>query len=636
MSNQIEWPVECAFKKLTQNGAELYTDSYKAICMKTFYSNEFIKLVSTFIRLSESQVSAYVSDKKYQSKLINSITKNKLHTAVILNDYQRVTKYIKKYNYIVTSDVVKLACLNSHDDILILSMIDEITPSLLNNLESIAIMCDVKNILGYKYLIKKIKPTINIYNRAVMHMPIDIIEEIDTAIAPTSTTLKNAVMYGDPNIVMHVLRSYLNLSKPFDKNLVAYMIMNEHTDALDYLHENGLVDWHTDLYYSGILSGSIQILDYLDKYYPNIHKNKILDTPHGKTIGKKTDLTTDMIYKFDGKKYFSNTMNYAIQSNSVNMVRHISSLSYGISIANIITATRSNIDIFAYVIEKYQKKIPSYILVYFSLNNVISNKYEKLSILISSNKIDIFEKPMYKLESIHTEIIRSNKNIDLIHMYSADYLFNYANSLSNYPGIKFNHRVYVITSYVVLANKLDLLNNLLIHYKNKYDRQLIHDVIFCHTTTHSDLNKFINRYKELTSDTEFIISNSLWSLLIPSRSIEKIIIAISNKNIISDQIYTTAYLFADKQILHILSKYAVEINPDIIIGLLDKNFIYDHIDSIPLTKNNILRLLSIDSKKITSKIVNSGYSDDIIEYLHKYCIDKQYMISYYYLTNLQK
>ena len=639
----IEWPSECAFKKLSADGKDLYTEPFKNITSKTFSDENLLKLLSDKINCTANFIIKYFSDTDYIFRLIRSITKNNLHTAIIMNDVNLLRKYLS-HAYDVDDIVIKLACMNSIDGIILHELYDYVIKSGLNKnifLDPmfLAISLESDNIIAYDFLVEiGCRTSLNILNIAVKTTHISIVKSLDENYAPTDETVKNAIIHGSTEITNYILESFLSTGKIFDKNLVAYLLIDSKISTIKYLHEKKLVDWHTDLYYSAILSGSMDVIKYVDNFYPNIHKNKILDKPIGDNVGQKTKLTLDIMYTLNKNKYFSHAMNYAIQSNSLKMVTHIHSMGYGLSISNIITAIKSKITILEYIVKNYNKKIPAYILCYFSVNSIVKDKFEKLHVIFTSNKIDLLpdklDKNFIQLENQHINLINNNKTVEIENMYVCDYLFNYQVALADCPGIKFNHRLYVITSYAIIYKNINLLKQILLKYNGEYDLQFIRNIVVLNSNGCGDLREFIEIYSVVYPKLPFKISQSIWSILISFGSIEKIIICKLYDNIIEPFVYQLIHANGNATIIKLFEKYKIDVNPEFILKMSDENIIMENIDKIPMTKNNINKLLNFDSEKITPLIKNYIYSNNynIREYI-QHCDNHKLMVAKFILDN---
>lgn len=640
INRSIEWPVECAFKKLTSDGADLYTESFDCIKNKTIENHEFLTLLSEKINLSTESIQKYFLRTNFIYRLIKSSVKNIFYVSIIMTNNELFTECIN-YGYEIDPISVKLACINSKDEIFLRKMY-EISPKTILDTSFLAVSLENNNICAYNFLLEiGCKPMINILNVAVKmtnESALNVVKSLNEDFAPNEQTIKEAIMYGRTDVILYILERYFEVKKHFDKNLIAYLLMNSKMEIIKYLDEKKLINWHIDLYYSAILSGSIDFVKYINNFYKNIddiHAKKILDKPITQSTGRNTILTNDIIYKKNNVKYFSHTMNYAIQSNNIDMVKYVYSLGYGISGSNIITAIKSNTEIFELIINIYDGIVPPYLLCYFSLNSLVEDKTLKLNILIKSAKINLFpsvNSDFYRLESQHIDLINKTNTVDVKSMYNAEYLFNYVSALGEYPGIKFNHRLYVISSYAIINNDVGMLKKILKTYLKEYDKQLIKNIIVVYAANYQSLNSMIDVYLAEYPYEKFKISRSVWPLLISFGSIEKIIVC-KIHNEIDDIIYQTIALNNNKSLLKLFDKYKVDINTDKILSIADDAILLENLNKIPLNVKSINKILALECKEIIILMKNNILIN--IEDHIKYCIDHKLMYSLSILNSLK-
>lgn len=124
----------------------------------------------------------------------------------------------------------------------------------------------------------------------------------------------------------------------------------------------------------------------------------------------------DTTYVFNGKVYFSHSVNYAIQSGSIDVLRYIINKGYGVTVSNLITAIRqASFDVFEHVLLSLVHigtSIPRYVLYYLSVVSYVPDKLMKLCALmkagVNMNQNTIAD---YKLARIHMNLVREQRTI---------------------------------------------------------------------------------------------------------------------------------------------------------------------------------------------------------------------------------
>lgn len=303
-------------------------------------------------------------------------------------------------------------------------------------------------------------PNISVYNRAILGNSLLIITDINNQIGISAKTLEQAFETNNTDIILFLIQEAITSNVNIDSNLIAYPILNKNFDLLNELNKYQIINWHYELYYSALLSGSMEMILFIESKIPNIHDDHILDTSRTQKGRQTSLLLHDMIYQRSNKKYFSHTINYAIQSGSIEIVQWIHSKGYGITVSNIITSIRSGQpQIFEFIINSYANVIPFYILHYFSMWAYVPNKMIMAKILIDS-KLFEFDPIMkismdtYRKESIHLAMIN-----DMAHSFEniqvdIDYLMSYKSFFVETNGYKLNNKL-LIKMRICLELNLD-------------------------------------------------------------------------------------------------------------------------------------------------------------------------------------
>ena len=164
-------------------------------------------------------------------------------------------------------------------------------------------------------------------------------------------------------------------------NIFTYAILNANIPLIKKLEDRKLMKWPYEFYYSALLSGKMSMVKLVEEKIPDIHQNHILDTSRShKGKGYSSILLDETIYSIGGAKYFSHTMNYAIQSKNLDIVKYVHFLGYGVSRSNIVTAISTGMtNILSYVLDIYQNDSNlSYLLHYFGLTSFLNNKADNV------------------------------------------------------------------------------------------------------------------------------------------------------------------------------------------------------------------------------------------------------------------
>jgi hypothetical protein len=327
-----------------------------------------------------------------------------------------------------------------------------------------------------------------------------------------------------------------------NKNLITYPVLNNNIQLLLELDKKQLVDWYNELYYSALLSGSMEMVKFIESKIPDIHKNYVLDTSKNKK-GQMSLLLMEMIYEINKKKYFSHTINYAIQSGSLEIVKYIHQKGYGITVSNFITAIKqSTLDILNYLCENYFKKLPFYLIHYFGTNSYISNKIEKAKILIFADLLPLDQVGKlsiddYRKESTHIEMISQTVQVPEDGNIDTDYLMKYQLFFVPIKGFKLNYRLITKTRICLKLNLENELKNIFLSNLNQNDRQFVIDVLYLFGT--------IDQIKKLYPllNTNICPSKQIIMEIMCYCQINKLC-HLSHNNLLTDQIVLDVYPIA--------------------------------------------------------------------------------------------
>lgn len=259
----------------------------------------------------------------------------------------------------------------------------------------------------YFSLRKQLTPNLSVYRAAVCGKNTDIILDVDKIISPTKEIVELAFEICDETVVRHLAKTKL---KPALYHYLAYRGIN--------------IDFPLELkhYHSVILSGDLARIKSLQ-----MPENYLLDQSQS-SKGRSNLLLDETIWYYKGEARFSHTMNYAIQSMSLQTIQYIYELGYPITLSNIITAIRqAPVCILSWLLARYAKPIPRYVALYVSPFSYIEDKQAK--ILALANRLDLTSKLSIKdkkRETAHLSVIEKTQVLPKIAYCDTDYLMDYA------------------------------------------------------------------------------------------------------------------------------------------------------------------------------------------------------------------
>src|ERR1700733_7820810 len=400
--NIIHFVFDKIFNQLILSNDEFYQIPFSKIREKTFDNIYVHKLIHQLTNKSEKSIKLYLTNNYFITNHLYSKLKLHKYVKIIMNDILENTFDL---------NCLKLAMLNRDIEI-----VQQIIPFIKLDNELLMIPAEMGNEKIYFYLINLgLNPNISVYHKAILGNSAEIVKSIIPLISLSKVILESAFQNNNTKILLMIIDEIVKENIKMKNEIVSYPILNGNMIIVKKLEEFNLIDWLSEtICFSAILSGSLTILYYVESKNPNIHNNFYLD----KTNHKKSPLLFDEItYFLNGNKYYAHTMNYAIQSGSIEMVRYIYNLGYGITESNIITAIKSNLkEILIFLLHNYTGKLHDSILNYFGITSFINDKIELAKILIMNEKINIipthkFTLSDYQRDRLHVNMINESKTI---------------------------------------------------------------------------------------------------------------------------------------------------------------------------------------------------------------------------------
>lgn len=398
--------------------------SFQDIASKTFHSNDVISMISEKTGYPTSTVSSSLLDPDYRFQFIYEHLRNKLYTAIILNLEHEINELLT-FDRCIDDKCYYLAALNNHTQIL--KCLEQYSN---HRIDSRILYYSVGNTeLYFHYRQLGHQPNISILEKAITCGNAEICRDILKVIGFGKHTLELAFEHNDTGIIKQLIAVAKDDNVTLTRNLIAYSISNNNREIIDCLADATDIVWHNELYFPALLSGDMDMILYVESKLPQLHQQRQLDTINYQ--GKKTTiLSKEITYYHKSTPYYSHTLNYAIQSNNLCVVKYIHALGYDITISNMITCIRqSTSDILEYLCQNYVGTLPYHIVYYFSPLSVVNQKEEKLKLILSYNILEL-QKSIDKVDdakliSTHIDIITNNQIVPDV-ITDPDYLFNHS------------------------------------------------------------------------------------------------------------------------------------------------------------------------------------------------------------------
>ncbi|CAI2358577.1 Hypothetical protein MVR_LOCUS284 [uncultured virus] len=323
-------------------------------------------------------------------------------------------------------------------------------------------------------------PSLAIYNTALKSDHLDILQDISKVIGITDTLAIENIKLGFN--VEYTYDAMLTDRAKTNRAIHNYMIIHNHYELIanDCKHVTVIE------VYSAILSGSIATLDQvIGSLEPqaNVHLKHpfAFDAPNTSAItinqGNQLHLLErEMAYYCNSTKLYSHTLNYAIQSNDLDMVKYVMAMGYSnVTSSNMLTAINhcSNLDIIRLLL-CYCKSLPCYYWLYLGINNYIHLKYDKIKLLVMDDVLTLASlqpktKLDYEMETLHSKIITNSSSQTSASM-SASVGFHYDRDCLFKVHLFFPNPNHLIISQVraaVVCGKTDVLRDMYSKIKAK-------------------------------------------------------------------------------------------------------------------------------------------------------------------------
>ena len=484
--NCIEWLFEKTFSRIILDQKDIFHTPFATIKIITLSNKQAHKLISQLLRKSVDHIANYLENPFYINKFLFELTKRKLYVEIITGDISVIMDLVNQ-GAIIDTNCIKLAIVNNRLDVV--TRLLELYKGKLDS-ELLTYCAEYGYLDIYFYLVDtyKIYPCIRVFYKAVVGGSIEITQHVASSVGINHKILDYAVKANHTDIISFLINEALEDKIPIDKNLISYPILNANFKLVELFHQKNIFEWTTQLCHSAILSGSIEMLKlaetHLEKLGINVHEDLLLDKS-AVSKGRSTLLTNDIIYQSNGKKYFSHSMNYAIQSGSIEMMHYIKSLGYGISVSNFITALRQGTrEILSELITMTTiHQLPLHIINYFSFESFVPDKISKAELLVSNGLLDLSSPKdltidMYKKNAVHLELIGRPINFDPENDFDTDYLMDYQLLFVSIKGFKLNRQLLIRCRLSLELNLVTNLQDIFVENHCNIDKKLIIDCLF--------------------------------------------------------------------------------------------------------------------------------------------------------------
>lgn len=601
MKKNIEWIFEKIFRQVTMDGTELYQSSFESISKKTFENDHIHCLISQLTMNHVDIIKTIILSDTFRQFILFSITKNKLHVSIILSLNHETMELIER-GYKICDDCSKLIVVNNNVSLFCSyqwKMHRELL-SLVPN-ESFYFLLRNKNDL--------LIPNESIYIKLVSSESVKIVEDVSKEVSLSDKVIAKAFESNSNDVITFIIGQAELEHTKISPNMITYPILNSNYKIIEFMEIKGLFQWHDELFFSALLSGSMEMIHFVEQKLSLDHSSKSLDTSKSGRKGQRSLLLDDMIYRIDGKSFFSHTMNYAIQSNSIEVVKYIHGLGYGITPSNIITAIKqADIDIIEYLCSVATCQLGPFVLSYFGTRTNISDKLNKMHVLLKNELVNLNHKNVsdYQRDSTHqslnNEIVLSSKGSNDDDFLLKRWMF-FGSDNKNVVLVRYHlfhdHHNDLIDIFSKQKNKIPLSNALFLfgsfsQIKTYFDHVNVAPdiIVIMEIACYGDLKKICFLIQKNMISLEARLSLRQLAVALDDDSLKRIVGCLNDERTI------------------LLSK-----NIDV-IGSIENKTITDLSDAKVL--------LSMDNYDLTKKFDFSGLNKDV---LMEWCCDNNYIDS---------
>lgn len=585
--NIIQLLFDKIFNKLTKPGGELFLEPFIHINLRTFHNTMVHDLIKKLTFKSGEYITSYLTNMTFKEKYLFYKLKNKLNVDICLG--QNIDTISHK-----SLETLKFAAINNNLNVI--KSYEKPDPSILS------IVAEYGYSDSYFYLRSiGLEPNITVYNKAVQGPSLEIVKDVSSFIGLSEETITLAFEANHTDIIMYVVKTALEENIKIPLELISYPILNNNPELLISINDIIPIQWDTDFFYSAVLSGSINMVAYVESKLPTIHKKFLLDASPVRH-GQKSLLSEEMVYTKNGKKYFSHVTNYAVQSKSIEVLTYVIKLGYGVTLSNIINAIQlSTTEILDFVLENYHKDLPFYLINYFNLDSYVIDKIPKFQVLLNHGFVLNPKISMgindYKYDTTHLNLILTQKII-LTDVLDPDYLIGHSQL---FISLKPRDKKLITKIKMCIELKLDLVFNEIISQSlNQEYKQLIVDTVYLFGTV--PLIKRVMRLFDILPN-QIIISETLCY-----GQIGKLSLVIKKlNNLRQAELYRLNQIISDPLIEEFLKNNLTNFNPGLDIKFIVRSGKIDKIIKIMETNpvidmETIKEILLLNDPQLIEKL----------------------------------
>lgn len=609
-TNNVKIVFQTAFSRLTTNMSKFYEARYDSVYQTTFNNRDIIQMISVTFDLSIDIVVNYLTSTTFVcDTLICNI--GKLCTYVLLNDLNNVEELIT-FGYSITDDAIKLAIINDN-----LPMLKLLTKNHTFNVRNLYDSCVTCSESVYFYIRNMdIIPNVAMFNIASCNKSLEIIKDINKYIGVSDEMIKSALITGDNHIVNYLIDNYGNISQSVLYELINTAILYSNFSLLDYFMGMSHIKKDIRWFYSAVLSGNLEMVSFIEKMIPDIHEDHNPDCSQTKKWNNNL-LLKDTIYHKNGENYFSHTINYAIQSRSLEMVQYIYNIGYGITISNFITAVKQGtLEIVKYLCSVYTEQLPNYIYYYFGFGYYTDDKLSKAQVLMEYNMFSNNKNKScndHKKESIHYQLVSENKTVYPESVSDPDYLKN----TSAFFNVNKNISIIITRCNLYLKYNNDFFKKMCSEITDPDTLQKVSNVLFLVGTIHqiTEMYPLIN----VVPDSQIIMEIMMYN------QIGKVCFLVKRNLIspnIAQQLYNIAISINHKHFITMFQKHFT-VKPVLKNIIMSGN--YDMISNYAeecnvVSKNALKQIINLDNVPILSLFrIPIEYREELLEYSNTKC-----------------
>jgi len=292
----------------------------------------------------------------------------------------------------------------------------------------LGLVLEVGNEEMFFFLKKLCRENITIYHykKAILGGSLNLVKEVGQNIMHTDGELELALQTNNTEIIKWML---LDNKKPLPEQFVKYLILNANTELLDLCKPK----LSSILYHSALLSGSWEMITLISPYIDD-------ELDHARSNGgHRSVLTDESTYVKNDKIYFSHTINYAVQSKSLDIVKHVNGQGFQVTTSNLLTCIRQGtVEQLEYLL--FYGELQPYHLLYLSCHTINDEKREFAKILMKTKIFDELDrKDRSKLE-IHWKIVNQDQQLPDTGTIDPDFFF-YRKLINKYDNCVDVHRI---------------------------------------------------------------------------------------------------------------------------------------------------------------------------------------------------